>query len=225
MHILLAAATTFEIQPAFDFLGEHQGQAGVVTDTVITGVGSMATTWSLTHRTRRQRPDIIIQAGIAGCWTGQQPGEVFVVREEIQADQGVWENGHFKTLFDLKLLDKDAPPYINGMLVNPYENLLTLTSLEGIRAVTVSEISTDPGKIEWYRRQYEPTVESMEGAALHYVCLQEKIPFLQLRSVSNEVGIRDKSKWDIKKAIARLNEELIALLKKLNTAQKLPLDL
>ncbi|HXB92561.1 MAG TPA: hypothetical protein VNU72_09740, partial [Puia sp.] len=88
-----------------------------------------------------------------------------------------------------------------------------------------SEISTDPLRMEWYRRQYDPTVESMEGAALHFVCLLEKVPFLQLRSVSNDVGTRDKSKWDIKKAVARLNEELIGLLKKLNTAQKLPMDL
>jgi futalosine hydrolase len=52
----------------------------------------------------------------------------------------------------------------------------------------------------------------MEGAALHYVCLQSGVPFLQLRSVSNTVGVRDKTKWDIKLAITRLNETLIPLL-------------
>jgi futalosine hydrolase len=218
MHILLAAATTFEIQPAIEFLGEQRGQAGVETDILITGVGSLATTWSLTNRINRQRPDIIIQAGIAGCWTGIPAGEVLVVREEIQADQGVWEDGQFKTLFDLKLLDAAYLPYHNGALVNPHESLLALTSLEAVRAITVSEISTDPERMDWYRRRYDPALESMEGAALHYVCLQEKVPFLQLRSVSNEAGVRDKTKWDIKKAIARLNEELIELLKKLQSA-------
>jgi futalosine hydrolase len=48
----------------------------------------------------------------------------------------------------------------------------------------------------------------MEGAAMHYVCIQEKIPFLQVRSISNEVGIRDKSKWAIREAIVNLNEEI-----------------
>ena len=48
----------------------------------------------------------------------------------------------------------------------------------------------------------------MEGAALHYVCLCEKIPFLQLRCVSNYVGERDKSKWEMTEAISNLNIEL-----------------
>ncbi len=48
----------------------------------------------------------------------------------------------------------------------------------------------------------------MEGAALHYVCLQEQIPFVQIRSVSNYVGERDKTKWKMKEAIENLNTEL-----------------
>ena len=52
----------------------------------------------------------------------------------------------------------------------------------------------------------------MEGAALHYVCLSEKIPFLQLRSVSNYVGERDKNKWAVREAIANLNIELQKIL-------------
>lgn len=54
----------------------------------------------------------------------------------------------------------------------------------------------------------------MEGAALHYVCLIEKIPFMQIRSLSNFVGERDKSKWRMKEAITNLNKELETLLTK-----------
>jgi len=52
----------------------------------------------------------------------------------------------------------------------------------------------------------------MEGAGLHYVCLQENIPFLQLRAVSNDVGQRDKSKWDLSTSIGALNKELTNIL-------------
>ena len=48
----------------------------------------------------------------------------------------------------------------------------------------------------------------MEGAAFHFVCLQQKIPFIQIRSISNSVGERDKSKWVIKEAVSNLNIEL-----------------
>ena len=58
-------------------------------------------------------------------------------------------------------------------------------------------------------------IESMEWAALHYVGLMEKIPFLQIRSLSNFAGERDKGKWKIKEAIASLNLELENILLKL----------
>ena len=60
--------------------------------------------------------------------------------------------------------------------------------------------------------KYNPVTESMEGAAFHYVCLKQKIPFLQLRSISNYAGERDKSKWDIEKSILHLNKELADII-------------
>ena len=63
-------------------------------------------------------------------------------------------------------------------------------------------------------------LKAWKAEALHYVCLREKIPFLQLRSVSNDIGVRDKTKWDIKKAIGNLNDQLIPLLKKLSAEDK-----
>jgi futalosine hydrolase len=44
----------------------------------------------------------------------------------------------------------------------------------------------------------------MEGAALHYVCINEGIPFIHLRAVSNLVGERDKQRWKMQKAIENL---------------------
>jgi len=225
MDILLAAATSFEIQPTIDFfrvppLG-HQGLAAVDAgphhvSTLITGVGSTATTWSLMRQIGRHRPDLVIQAGIAGCFTGRPRGEVLVVEEEVLADLGVWEDQRFKTLFDLGLAGSDTLPFSAGRLINPYRNLLHLTALEPVRSATVNEITTDPDRIRWHQQNTAAVVEGMEGGALHYVCLQEKIAFLQLRSVSNDVGVRDKTKWDIRSALSRLNEELIRLLERLN---------
>jgi futalosine hydrolase len=93
--------------------------------------------------------------------------------------------------------------------------LLAISGLEPVRGMTVNEITTDARKIRWHQQNTSAVVESMEGASLHYVCLQAGVPFLQLRSVSNAVGVRDKSKWDIPLAIDRLNTTLISLLGKL----------
>ena len=55
----------------------------------------------------------------------------------------------------------------------------------------------------------------MEGAAFHYLCLQEQVPFLQLRAISNHVGERNKANWKLKEAIHNLNEKLIGIIKEL----------
>ena len=212
MHILLAAATTFEIQPTIDVLGSRQGPASHRFEPLITGVGGLATAWSLMRQIGRSRPDLIVQAGIAGTLRDRKPGEVFVIGADELADIGVWEEGRFKTLFDLQLTDGNGVPFTDGRLINPYRRLMALPGLEVVDGLTVNEITTNPERIRWYQQNTPAVVESMEGASLHYICLQEHVPFLQLRSVSNMVGVRDKSKWDIRGAIASLNQRLIALL-------------
>lgn len=211
MQLLLCASTEFEIKPTIDFiLGENIREVEIV----ITGVGMMATTYSLTKSILNKRPDFILQAGVAGCLNEQLPlTKIVIVENENIGDLGVEENEVFKTLFDLKLLDKNSSPWKNGKLSNTVE-ALKATGLTIVDAVTVNEISTNKERINYYRHQLEASVESMEGAALHYVALQEKIPFLQMRSLSNFVGERDKSKWVMDIAIANLNIELIRILTK-----------
>lgn len=225
MHILLAASTLFEIQPAVDYLSLKNGSAGRTSaksphhhriSTLTTGVGTLSTTWSLMRQIGRDRPDLIIQAGIAGSFSGKPPGQVFAVRDEILADLGVWEDGRFKSVFDLRLADPDHPPFTAGRLCNPYQSLIDLSGLEPVGSITVNEISTNPGKIAWHRQHSAAEIESMEGGALHYVALQERIPFLQIRSVSNETGVRDKAKWNIPLAIRQLNDRLTVLLEELD---------
>jgi futalosine hydrolase len=216
MTILLAAATTPEIQPTTDLLERTGFRAGVHEIAILTtGVGSVAATHSLMRRISAHRPDLIIQAGIAGCFIDKKHGETLIIKEEAPGDLGVWEGNGFKTLFDLGLAQRDEPPFSDGLLLNPYRKLRALAALDQVRGITVNEITTDPGRIGWLQQNIRPVVESMEGGALHYVCLQENIPFLQLRSISNEVGVRDKTKWGIGAAMEGLNRELIGLLHKL----------
>ena len=200
MEILVIAATSFEIQPTIDLLGEK---------TLVAGIGGVATAQALMRRIGQRRPDLVLQAGVAGCFHPGRIGEVVVVKEEIQADLGVWENNGFRTLFDLGLVGPNEAPYHDGMLPNPHADLIRRTGLPAVRGITVNEITTDQKRIGWYQQNMSPFVESMEGAACHFVCLQENIPFLQLRSVSNDVGERDKTKWNMRGAIAALNKTLI----------------
>ena len=218
MRILLTAATAGEIAPVKEWLNQHKKQFKQLRVTIdISGIGSNATTYALTKALTRQRYSLVIQAGIAGSFSPDHLEKVFVVKQDSFADLGVWEEATFKDMFDLTLLKPNEKPFKKGKLVNPNKNLLQLTKLKAVNAVTVNEISTRPKQIEWYKEHFAPVVESMEGAALHYVCLMENIPFLQMRSVSNLVGVRNKKKWKIGPAIHHLNAELIELLQTLST--------
>ena len=237
MHILLAAATSFEIQPSIDLLKAREYPSGNQghpspnqlsspghqlpspalhdIDILLTGIGSISTVHALMRQVGRRRPDLVIQAGIAGSFVPGQTGKVMAIKEEALGDLGVYEDGTFRNIFDLKLSDPNAFPFTNGLLVNPHQHWLDLTGLPAVRALTINEISTDRARIDWYQQNIAPVVESMEGGALHYTCLKEDIPFLQLRSVSNDVGQRDKSKWDFRSSIAHLNEALVNIINKL----------
>lgn len=205
----MCAATEMEIAATIQFLAAHEYRH---VEVVVTGVGLMTSTYAITKAISLHQPQFLLQAGIAGTLNQASAlGNVVVVKNETIGDLGVANEGGFQSLFDLNLLSSNMSPWTNGALHNNYSKLLTL-GLDVVDGVTVNEISTKEKTIRYYREQLEAQIETMEGAALHYVGLVERIAFMQIRSLSNYIGERDKTKWEIKKAIANLNRELQHLL-------------
>lgn len=155
---------------------------------------------------------MLIQAGIGGSYSpNYPPGSVVLINEEVTGDLGVEENNEFKDVFDMGL-PQITHPYTGKSLVNNNAELLQQQNLPLVKGVTISEISTRQQRIQQLQQKYQPVVESMEGAAFHYVAITENIPFIQLRTISNFVGERDKTKWKMKDAIGLLNEKLIQMI-------------
>lgn len=197
MQILLVAATNFEIQP---FISANKG-----IDVLIAGVGVPATLYNLQKKLATKRYDLVIQAGIAGTFLNDSAlGKTYLIKQDTFGDLGIEEKGSFSTVFTLGFASANDFPFDNGWLINQHP----LLTIDSVIAVTVNKVSDSEIQKEQLIKTFNPAVESMEGAALHYICLQEKIPFLQLRSISNQVGERDKSKWKIKDAISSLNSEI-----------------
>jgi futalosine hydrolase len=214
MKILLLAATELEIE-TFKVKMAVKATKNSRIHYLVSGVGSVQTTYALTRQLRENIPDFIIGAGIGGCFSREiLLGSVFQIRSEVFADLGVQESRGWSDLFDLGLSDKNAHPYTDGRLQNP--NPPMRISAVNATGCTVNQVTTDPGRIEAIQKLYAPEVESMEGAALHYVCINEGIPFIQLRAVSNLVGERDKQRWKMQKAIENLgiaiDETVLTLL-------------
>ncbi|SDE28137.1 futalosine hydrolase [Niabella drilacis] len=211
MHkkILLLAATELEIRPLNSFLKEQDA-----VDVLIAGIGGVSTTYGLTRQLARQRYDLVLQAGIGGSLANRYaPGTVAVINRECFGDLGVVEEGRRRSVFDLQLAPADAPPFTGGWLLNPYDGLMALTGLDQAKGVTVNEITTSKDTIRHFRNDLGAEIESMEGAALHYVALQEAVPFLQVRAVSNYAGERDKTKWALGASVSKLNEIIEQLIR------------
>lgn len=223
MNCLLVAATAKEISLFLDHYRNSNKSAfvDIQVDVLISGIGLTATTYSLMRQFRIKKPDLVIQAGIAGCFDKKVPlGSIVAVKQDTVADESVVVpiaigRKMLKTLFDLKLVPQDQPPYKKGWLVNPNDGIFRRNRYKAVKAISVNQISTNKQMIGFYEKTFRPTIESMEGAALHYVCLMEKVPFLQLRSISNYIGERNKTKWNLKDSIGNLNKELIRLFESL----------
>ena len=211
MKGLLIAATKFEIEPCFKALkGNDDWQV------VITGIGGVVTAYAILKAIEKYKPDFMLQAGIAGSFDQQiQLGDVVIAGSDFFGDLGVVENKKRKTIFDLNLESADKSPFKNGRLLNPNKKLVKISGRPVVHAVSVNEITTAKADISYYKKELEVAVESMEGAAFHYTALKEKIPFLQIRSISNYVGVRDKKKWNIQQAIVNLNYEVLKLIHKI----------
>ncbi|HUQ64978.1 MAG TPA: futalosine hydrolase [Flavitalea sp.] len=214
MYILLVSATENEIRPTYDWLSSVKGSVNNnEIEVLITGIGSTATAYALTRQLLWRSPEMVIQAGIGGSFSNDYPPEsVVFISEEVFADLGSFQDGGFTDIFDLGLAGTDDHPFTNRKLVNAQLEQWVKYGLPFVSGATLNCISSNRDQVEWIKRIYTPVIESMEGAALHYACLMEHIPFIQLRAVSNFAGERNKDNWKLKEAIAVLNEKLRRIL-------------
>lgn len=216
--ILFTAAEPEEIecaQHAFK-LYETQLAGRVQVDFMLTGIGTTSTCYRLTKKIAeaafaQEQYHLIINIGIAGAFNlNDYPiGTSAVIDKEYFGDLGFETMFGFQTLFQYELLDADVFPYKGGALHRiPLDECTEklLQKYDGATGITVQTVTGDLNRVEEMKKRFSPNIESMEGAAIYYVCLQEHVPFFELRTVSNAVGERDKSKWNIPLALKTLND-------------------
>lgn len=222
MNLLICAATEREIAPLTDFLQKKEGIISGQTfpynshqiTFLVTGIGGVSTAFSLGKLLQHKSFDWIIQAGIAGAFSSEiEIGSVWKVKEEYFADLGSETAEGFADLFDLHLQNAGQFPFEDKKITALLPVDCSLSLLPPLSAISVNRVSGSTPTIAERVEKYNPGLESMEGAAFFYVCKKEGIPFIEVRSVSNHVEIRDSSKWDIGLAVRNLNDRLIRFFK------------
>ncbi|MCC7465620.1 MAG: futalosine hydrolase [Saprospiraceae bacterium] len=213
MHLLIVAATPFEIAPLKTWIDAQFQQktdsvyqnGSLTVQLLVTGVGVTATAFHLGWLLSREKPDWVINAGIAGAFSPNLPlGTVVQVVQERFGDLGVEESdGRFTDVEEMGLW-----PY--ALMSNPHPPLPSLTTCKGL---TVHKVHGSTASIELIRTKYpDAEVESMEGAAFFYACLAAGAHFAEIRSISNRVEPRNREAWELPLAINNLNKVLIQIL-------------
>jgi futalosine hydrolase len=156
------------------------------------------------------RPDLVINAGIAGSFKSEfKPGDVVVPVSDCFADTGIETAGGFQTLFEAGLEDPDRFPFSKGK-INAGNKFITMATsrLRPVNAITVSTVTGSALTIERLTAKFNPDIETMEGATFFYICSRERLYFLAFRGVSNRVEPRNRDKWNIPLALDNLSEKL-----------------
>ncbi len=227
-HILITAAEQEELvcaQVAHRLFENKLLEKNISIDFMLTGIGTTSTCYRLTKKIMEAKAsgkeyDLVVNIGIAGSYafndTKEGPalfpmGSSAIIEKEYFGDLGFETIFGFQTLFQYEILDADVFPFKGGALYRkPLENRFEefLNRYKKATGVTVQTVTGNPNRKEELCKQFNPHIESMEGAAVYYVCLLENIDCFELRTVSNEVGERNREKWNTPLALESLKRAM-----------------
>lgn len=170
------------------------------------GVGKVAAAVALSAWLR-QMTDVraVLLFGVAGAFPerhrGSPPpvarGGLCVVASDRFGDEGVETPSGFQDLNTLKLGDCGPFPANPRMAQAVAERL----GAPLVRGVTVSTCSGTEAHSQQLWKRCHADIETMEGAAVAWVCRQAELPLLHLRAISNWTGDRDRGGWDLAAAV------------------------
>ncbi|MBN8702000.1 MAG: futalosine hydrolase [Bacteroidetes bacterium] len=216
MKLLIVAATKSEVEilvSRLKFISIDTNNVSrfssekCIVDILITSVGMVATAFELGRRLQNNIYDLILNVGICGAINKQLSiGEVVNVTTDCIYELGAEDGDKFLKFEELNLPGKNK---FENILESKNEIIRSLRKVSGITVNTVHGNDTSISKIE---SRIKSDVETMEGAAFMYAMENQATPYFQIRSISNYVERRDRSKWNILLAIKNLNEELLNII-------------
>ena len=185
-------------------------------DVLSAGVGPVeaAVTAAALLATSQPTYDLVVCAGIAGGFKGQaEIGSLVVANEIIAADLGAQTSDGFLTLDELGF--GTARITVASELAERLTAALREAGLEA-RSGPVLTLSTVTGTAEAAEelalRIPGAAAEGMEGFGIAAAARRFGIPVLELRSISNSVGPRDKASWRIGDALKSLEAASTVLM-------------
>lgn len=158
---------------------------------------------------------LVVSAGVAGGFPDRvEVGGTVIGTSAIAADLGADSPAGF---IPVDQLGMPAELLGAGPAITADPNLVaTLRAALPAAAVgpvlTVSTVTgTIAGTEALLRRHPDAVAEAMEGYGVAVAAAQAGLPFVELRTISNPVGPRDRDAWHLREALAALTEVAAAL--------------
>ncbi|MEU4333533.1 futalosine hydrolase [Micromonospora lupini] len=179
-------------------------------------VAGAATARLLTLAEAAGRPyRAVVSAGVAGGFTGRAAvGDTVLGTSSIAADLGAESPDGFIAVDDLGM----PPALLGGGSVMPADPGLfaalraALPSATTGPVLTVSTVTGTAASTDELRRRHpEAVAEAMEGYGVAVAAAQAGVPFVELRTISNPIGPRDRDAWRLREALTALTTAAPAL--------------
>ena len=172
-------------------------------DVLVGGVGAVVAAVTTARALAKIKYSLVISAGIGGGFPGKtEVGSLVVANKIVVADLGAETLEGFQSVEELGFgltqiqIDASLVERVAGALI-----VANLTVNEG-PILTVSTVTGTAARgLELAARIPSATAEAMEGYGVGVAALDQGLPVLEIRAISNMVGPRDRSAWRIKEAL------------------------
>jgi len=177
------------------------------------GVGSASAAataaWLLAVPAARDPFDVVVCAGIAGGFAGHAPvGSTVLAARSVAADLGADTPDGFESIASLQLgqstleADRSYLDYLGRSLPDAVVgDVLTVSTVTGTAERADALLARWPAAV----------AEAMEGFGVACAAQLAGAAFLELRTVSNPVGPRDRAAWRLDDALAALERSVAGL--------------
>lgn len=200
--------------PEFNGLPEHGGvntfrtASNKEVDTLVTGAGPFLTTYHLGRHLTLQNHGLFVQLGICGSHDPELGlGSVVHVNKDEFSGFGAEDHNSFIDATSLGFYDEE-PLLHHGNLGSDLnaDQSQSIRDLPEVRGITVWSATGSSETASRINSKFGPVIETMEGAAFYYCCNKQGLHCMQIRSVSNMAGPRDRDAWEIENSLSTLRK-------------------
>lgn len=160
--------------------------------------------------------DAVVSTGVAGGFAGRaEPATLVLADRVVLADLGADSPSGFLPLDELGL-GGSTVHLPAATVARAAAGLAAVAPLAVGPILTVSTATGTQQRADLLAARHDPVAEAMEGGGVLAAATAHGLPFLELRSVSNTVGPRDRSTWVLPDALALLGKAVATLLQVLS---------